>query len=972
MKPLPQVHRLASILLLLVFASLASAQISITKINESRIGNQAMPLGVFALHLRAHQDDAIVSFNGYQYCVYYSTVGTNTAQRFVTVGRRQLPVGEWETVILRDYIQSSDDSHNVPVIGIAEGDGTIHLAYDHHSSALNYRRSIIGLASNPESHAWNASKFGNHTDRIAGLRLRGITYPRFFSAPNGDLQLVHREGNPHFGKNRIYTYDKTSHDWTSHGPYIDGTQVEARVGHSSPYLNPYLHGITYDSDGRLHASWVWRTSDRSIFNFDISYAYSDDRGLTWRNTDNRLVGRAGERVQDPITFQDTPTVKVLEFQNLANQTGQAIDTQGRIHISQQNGGRFLHVYRDLDGVWHSNRIPNVPAGRYKMTTDQNDNIYVISSSALVYAATASSNFSDWAIAYDGDRGRFSGDAQIDEARMKSEGILSIMVAGRGSASDIYSIDLSVSPIVEATGTYGNGGTPGTGEPWPIRSRTTTRIEAENFDQGPNGVSYNDTDPGNTGGEYRASSDVDIERTSNGGRNVGFIRAGEWLQYSFVVSANRTYDMRIRYARNPTGSTRMRVSSDGTNLGSSFAADSTGGWQDYRTLTRRIDLARGEQKFRLTFLDGSINVNYIEFVPILPPEDGPVAHWPLNEGSGTTISDASGNNHNGTLLYGPSWRSDSTRGSHLRFDGNNDRADTEFTYALSNSEDFTWSWWANNQSDGLEKDRAIMVGNRYGGPGTNDLEFIKLTRTRGEFANGSSAGRVDYPRLPTNGWHHYVMVKNGSSYQMYVDGNTQGPASTLSYGAGGAIPFKIGGDDDDNTAGGRENEHFAGFIDDVVLYDRALTNSEIAEVRAGTYEGFAESQNANLTGGGNLPTSTDSENAGSSLPQSVDANDNQQLITYATGQPLGQTPTSIDFDGQTMEYRYTRSQAAINDNMTFEVQWSASLEEGSWTSDGIIDSVDTEAPESETLEHRIATIPLGDESTRRFMRLKVTE
>lgn len=1240
--------RISATLLALSLIGLATlsmkAQIEITKIGEYQVGDNAMPLGAFALHLRAHQDDAVVSFNGYQYCVYYSIVGTDTTQRFVTVGRRQLPAGEWETVALRDYIQRTDDSHNVPVIGIAEGDGTIHLSYDHHSSALNYRRSIIGLASNPEAHAWNASKFGNDTDRLGSERLRGVTYPRFFSAPNGDLQLVRREGNPHFGKNLIYTYDHVSHGWTAHGPYIDGTQVEAREGHSSPYLNPYLHGITYDGNDRLHASWVWRTSDRRIFNFDISYAYSDDRGLTWRNTDGAFVGRAGNNVRDPITFRDTPTVKVLDFQNLANQTGQAIDSKGRVHITQQNEGRFLHIYRDLDGVWHANRIGNVPSGRYKMTTDQNDNVYLITSSAVVYAATPGNNFSDWAIAYEGDRGRFSGDAQIDEARMKREGILSIMVAGRGSSTAMSTVDLLVSPVnQEPALSFGNGGVPGTGEPYIVAgsSSLSTRIEAENFDQGENGVSYNDSTPENLGpGSYRVESEVDIQNSSDAGAGseIGFTAAGEWLQYTLNVESAGFYDLTFRYSKGSTRLSRMQAFSQGEDLMGEVEFATTNSFTTYQNLTRRVTLRSGPQVLRLQFLDGSMNLNHFTFtaveteeiemriigplaesssgdtwsdrlpahfganyivpdqgqlrsdtgtstfpgfslrvkpggrfqfralessqtittvdnlileggtssnlgtpaglqagtgsndtnvlagnintsghvrfltfdsanntriarsmrvlsrisgdgrielweglrnqggevVTITNPENafsgvwevgagtrlvfenegavgsgsiivangtlqidgdwnsgasltlansssvavalgnshwtvdalnfgpsfaqdgvytvaqlnalstnpvftgtgtitvgsvapgGPVAHWNFDEGRGITANDATGQGHTGTLLHGAQWASDDTRGSFLSFDGEDDRVSTLFTYALSSSEDFTWSWWANQQSTGDTDRNALMVGNRFGGTGSESLEFIKFTPTQGEFRNGSGAS-YDYEDIVSGDWHHYAMVKTGDSFQWYLDGEAQGAAMTIAYSENDPLPFNIGGDDNNSTAGGQANEHFRGFIDEVVLYDRAISSAEVLLVRDATNGAAGDSPIAEWR-----RAYFDSEvNQGEGADdQDPDGDGESNLLEFATGQdplanthlatPLAMTPTGIHFT-------YTRSHEALEEGVSFQVLWSETLAEDSWSGADVVEAVAADDGVTQTV---VATLP---EATggKMFARLRVS-
>jgi len=216
---------------------------------------------------------------------------------------------------------------------------------------------------------------------------------------------------------------------------------------------------------------------------------------------------------------------------------------------------------------------------------------------------------------------------------------------------------------------------------------------------------------------------------------------------------------------------------------------------------------------------------------------PVAHWKLDEGSGIIATDASDYGHTGALLNGVTWANDATRGVYAQFDGIDDRISTPFSYALSSSDDFTWAWWAKStlpSTDTTQKG-SIMVGNRYGATGEQNFEFIKLKPDGGAFANTDSISSIesyDYTDLPSDEWHHYAMVKDGNSYQWYVDGVAQGAPQTINYNESSSIPVLIGGDDD--GSGTKVNEHFAGGIDDVVLYQRALTTNEIVDVQNGIY------------------------------------------------------------------------------------------------------------------------------------------
>ena len=77
--------------------------------------------------------------------------------------------------------------------------------------------------------------------------------------------------------------------------------------------------------------------------------------------------------------------------------------------------------------------------------------------------------------------------------------------------------------VDITVGAGCGQAPYPGSPFVL----PTRIEAEDFDIGGEGVAYHDTDAGNNGGQYRPAEDVDIEACSDagGGYNVGWTDAG---------------------------------------------------------------------------------------------------------------------------------------------------------------------------------------------------------------------------------------------------------------------------------------------------------------------------------------------------------------------------------------------------------------------------------------------------------------
>jgi hypothetical protein len=134
------------------------------------------------------QQDGITTVAGRQYTAFWDQSG------YVNLSRRQLPGGGWQNLRLTDYATTSTDSHNTISIGISRQDGTIHLAFDMHSSVLRYRRSVAGLATSPATAAWQAGSFGAVRTTLTGAAMPTMTYPQFLTTPAGKLQLALRTG----------------------------------------------------------------------------------------------------------------------------------------------------------------------------------------------------------------------------------------------------------------------------------------------------------------------------------------------------------------------------------------------------------------------------------------------------------------------------------------------------------------------------------------------------------------------------------------------------------------------------------------------------------------------------------------------------------------------------------------------------------------------------------------------------------
>jgi hypothetical protein len=138
-----------------------------------------------------------------------------------------------------------------------------------------------------------------------------------------------------------------------------------------------------------------------------------------------------------------------------------------------------------------------------------------------------------------------------------------------------------------------------------------KLEVENYDIGPSGIVFLDTDAGNSGGKYRSDA-VDIESCSDAGSgyNIGWTNAGEWMVYTVDVN-DTIVDIDFRVASSYGGKAKLEL--DNRLIGEiSFTA--TGGWQIWKTFSlKKVKLTAGKnKKLKLTISQAGFNINWISF------------------------------------------------------------------------------------------------------------------------------------------------------------------------------------------------------------------------------------------------------------------------------------------------------------------------------------------------------------------------
>ena len=160
---------------------------------------------------------------------------------------------------------------------------------------------------------------------------------------------------------------------------------------------------------------------------------------------------------------------------------------------------------------------------------------------------------------------------------------------------------------------------------PFREHTIPgSINAVDYDQGMQGVTYNDTDVmattgggsgGNQGWTYR-NDGVDIgETTDSLGFDyfVGWTQRLEWLTYTVKVESDDLYDVELRLA-SAIGNGGVRLLVNDTRVGDVDVA-STGGWERWQTLTiEDVELTAGTHVLKVLFTGPNVNFNRLTFKP----------------------------------------------------------------------------------------------------------------------------------------------------------------------------------------------------------------------------------------------------------------------------------------------------------------------------------------------------------------------
>ncbi|MFK8067883.1 MAG: DUF4347 domain-containing protein, partial [Gammaproteobacteria bacterium] len=239
----------------------------------------------------------------------------------------------------------------------------------------------------------------------------------------------------------------------------------------------------------------------------------------------------------------------------------------------------------------------------------------------------------------------------------------------------------------------------------------------------------------------------------------------------------------------------------------------------------------------------------------------VAHYEFEENGGSTATDTTTNNNDGTWTNAPSWDSDSAIGGYsLDFTGDainaNEVISVPNDVSLDFSSDFSVAFWYNSS---VSQDNSTrIIGSHDGSDGfsifaDNDGSLNFFVEDSSNIYSQSETGGF----IADGNWHHVVATVTSGTLRLYIDSASSGSSGGTLGIANPSTPLTIGGESTTIS-------DYEGKLDDVRVYVRALSASDVTELYS--YTGAPSPQTYTVT-------NTNDAGAGSLRQAIIDANAN---------------------------------------------------------------------------------------------------
>jgi Concanavalin A-like lectin/glucanases superfamily len=221
--------------------------------------------------------------------------------------------------------------------------------------------------------------------------------------------------------------------------------------------------------------------------------------------------------------------------------------------------------------------------------------------------------------------------------------------------------------------------------------------------------------------------------------------------------------------------------------------------------------------------GNANPNdfTISFTVAQPASAGLVAAYSFNEGAGTSVADASGNGLTGTIS-GATWSTQGRFGNALSFNGTNAWVTVGATALLNLTTGMTLEAWVFPTAHSASWNNVIIKervnGEVYNLYSNIDISVPTVYVVRAAAPNAPLDARGT-SQLPLNAWSHLAATYDGATLRLFVNGVQVGSRALTGALLTSTGVLRIGG----NSIWG---EFFKGQIDEIRIYNRALTPAEI--------------------------------------------------------------------------------------------------------------------------------------------------
>lgn len=334
---------------------------------------------------------------------------------------------------------------------------------------------------------------------------------------------------------------------------------------------------------------------------DIGSNWTMPNGGNWSilNQDYMVQTQSGtgaDTIYKCIHYQPTTSNYTAEFNLKEEQRDNNTAGSGAVfgYIDEDNYGvALLHSYSNklevnfkIDGIWGTSKLYSLPTG-YTYTVWHN---LRIEKSSNTY--------------------KFFVDGMLKSTTTSNLGAGKIGYITLNSHADFGFI--AFSNKVNGSGIFD------TYKPIP------GKIQAVHYNNGGEGVGYQDLSAGNSFGKYIRNDSVDISDCTDGGFAITDNQSGEWYKYNTNVKIAGTYNIGLRYAAAVAGG-QIRIWQGDTDLTGVVDIPATGGATTWRTLTiKGLNMIRGQQTIRVEIMNGGFNFYEMNFVSA--------------ENSQTTISD----------------------------------------------------------------------------------------------------------------------------------------------------------------------------------------------------------------------------------------------------------------------------------------------------------------------------------------------